>query len=232
MLSRLTDLDVVSHNLSNVNTAGFKRNRANFQELLAAAGDHSGVRLVSTQTMTEQGHLRNSTRALDLAIQGEGYFAVQMPDDTIAYTRDGQLVLDENGQLVTPEGYPLVIQGQIPQGTTAVEIHTDGGVYAQQGTTWTQVGTLKLNRFANPAGMTSAGDNLWLATEVSGEAQAGAPGSEGMGTIVPFAIEQSNVNLADEMTHMVTLQRAFQMSVRTFQQTDEMISEAIRMRKA
>jgi flagellar basal-body rod protein FlgG len=230
MLARLLDLDSVSHNLSNVNTTGFKSSRSNFQELLnnAVLG---GTQLRATQRFMDQGSLRQTGNALDLAISGTGFFAVTMPDGRTAYTRDGQFTLDANRQIVNASGMPLVWDGQIPEDATDINIFPDGAVMVWQGNRWVQAGTIQTARFANPNGLSGYGSNLWLETEVSGEAQMGTPGADGYGQVAGRTLEQSNVNLANEMTQMVALQRSFEMSLRAFQTTDTMISQAISMRR-
>jgi flagellar basal-body rod protein FlgG len=233
MQQRVQDLDVVSNNLGNINTAGYKRNRANFQELLSGIGK-DGTHLSATQILTAQGNLQNTGNPMDLAISGEGFFAVTLPNGTTGYTRDGQFKLDGNNRLVNANGYPLVWQGQIPAGATQTTVGKDGAVSALDGATgaWATVGTLQLTRFPNPSGLQNNGQNTLLASAASGAAQTAAPGTTGYGVISAGTIESGNVNLGDELTHMISLQRAFQLSTQAFQQTDEMISEAITMRKA
>ncbi|NMC54080.1 MAG: flagellar hook-basal body complex protein [Chloroflexi bacterium] len=231
MYARLMELDDVSNNLANINTIGFKRSRLNFQELLDR-GFREGNYIASTQVMTEQGAIRNSDNPMDVAISGEGFFAVELGDGEVGYSRNGQFQVDADNNLVNSAGYPVVWNGEIPDGVEEIHFTQDGSVMARQGETWTIVGQLELYRFDNPTALTRKGENIWLESEVSGEAQAGQPGVEGMGQIVPRALEQSNVDLSYEVTRMITLQRAFEMSTRTFQQTDEMISGAINMRKA
>ncbi len=232
MLSRLLDLDVTSNNLANVNTAGYKASRSNFQELLQEAS-REGIHLAGTQIMTQQGALRSSTNPLDWAIQGEGMFAVRMPDGRTGYTRDGQFHLDANRNLVTSSGYPLVWQGQIPADLVDLAVRQDGTVEAVLASgARSVIGSVQLTRFSNPTGLLANGDNVWLAGESSGEAQTGAPGTTGMGWISSHAVEQSNASMSYELTHLMTLQQNFQMTVRTFQQTDQMIVQAINMRKA
>jgi flagellar basal-body rod protein FlgG len=230
MLARLMDLDLRSHNLSNVNTAGFKRSRANFQEVLEAQ-QLGGVQTSSTQRFMDQGSLRQTNAPLDLAINGEGFFAVTLPDGRTAYTRDGQFDLDGERQLVNASGFPVVWEGEIPEGAAGVHVNPDGSVVVQQGDVWVAAGTIQIARFPNSSGLESFGQNLLLETEVSGAAEVGAAGSTGYGQILGGALEQSNVNLADEMTHIVALQRSFEMSVRTFQNTDQMLSQAIHIRR-
>ncbi len=231
MLARLDDLDLTSNNLANVNTIGYKRSRANFQELFEDA-TKSGTWIAATQLFVTQGALKQTGRALDLAIQGEGFFAVRLPDGRTGYTRDGQFNLDAQGRLVTAAGYPLIWEGQIPTDATAIEIDRDGTVRVQQGQTWRTVGRIGLSRFSNPSALQEFGNNVWLETPASGPAQNGSAGNGRWGQIVARALEQSNVNLAEEIAHLISLQRNFQMSVRAFQQTDQMINQAIHLRRA
>jgi flagellar basal-body rod protein FlgG len=203
ILSRLMDLDVVSNNLANMNTAGFKASRSNFQELL-----------------------------YQRTLEGDGFFQVRLPDGTTGYTRDGQFLLDASRQLVTASGYRLIWNGQIPDGTTDVYILPDGSVQATlQNGQRVIAGQVSLARFVNPGGLINHGNNVWLVSDASGAAQVGAPGSGNFGVVAAHAVEQSNVDLSTEMTRLMSLQRAFQMSVRTFQQTDTMIAQALTLRK-
>jgi flagellar basal-body rod protein FlgG len=232
ILTRLTDLDVTSNNLANVNTAGFKASRSNFQEMLNQRLTE-GNQLLNTQALTGQGALRDSANPLDWAIEGEGYFSVTLPNGDTGYTRDGQFVLDADLNLVTASGYPLAWDGEITDGMTDISIGSDGVVSATDADgVRVEVGTVQLTRFPNPSGLTSRGNNVWLESDASGAAQSGAAGSENFGTIGSFRVEQSNVDLSQEMTHLIVLQRSFSMSVKAFQQTDTMISEAINLRKA
>ena len=232
MLSRLRDLDVTSNNIGNVNTSGFKANRANFQEMLTAQLKE-GTRVPSTQLMPMQGSVRDSDSPLDWAIQGEGFFSVTLPNGEIAYTRDGEFKLDAENNLVNANGYPLVWDGEIPDDAMDITIQADGTVTAlnAEGQS-TDIGTVQLTIFPNATGLTGYGDNLWLESDSSGAAQAGAPGTENFGVISSHKVEQSNVNLSNEMTRLMTLQRSFSMSLTVFQQTDNMISQAINLRKA
>lgn len=232
MLSRLSDLDVTSNNLANINTAGYKANRSNFQEMLNQQLKE-GTQMRATQMLTTQGSLRDSTNPLDWAIQGEGFFSVTLPGGETGYTRDGQFSLDADLNLVTASGYPLVWEGEIPEGTTSISISPDGTVTALDADgASTEAGAIELTRFPNPSGLTGRGDNIWLESEASGAPQTGAPGSENFGVISAYRVEQSNVDMARELTHLMTLQRAFSMSLKVFEQTDAMISQAINLRKA
>lgn len=232
MISHLSDLGVTSSNLANVNTAGYKANRSNFQEMLNQQLKE-GTQMRATQLLTMQGTLRDSTDPLDWAIQGEGFFSVTLPDGETGYTRDGQFVVDTDRQLVTASGYPLVWDGEIPEGTVSISISPDGTVTALDADgASTEAGAVELTRFPNPSGLTGRGDNIWLESDVSGAAQTGAPGSENFGTISAYRVEGSNVDMAQELTHLITLQRAFSMTLKVFEQTDAMISQAINLRKA
>jgi len=232
IVGQLNDLDVTSNNLANVNTAGYKTSRTNFQELLDQQ-IKEGNKVAGTQMLPIQGTFKTSDNPLDWAIQGDGFFSVTLPDGKIGYTRDGEFKLDMDRNLVTAGGYPLVWDGSIPEGTKTVSI-TPGGLVnavAEDGTSQT-VGTVELSRFTNPTALQNYGENLWMETTTSGAAQSGAAASENFGTITGSTVEQSNVDMSQEMTHLITLQRKFSMSIKAFQQTDTMISQAINLRKA
>ncbi len=230
MINRLTDLDVTANNLANVNTNGYKSTRTNFQELVNASS-REGITLSSTQAMTGQGALKSTENPLDWAIQGEGFFTVELPDGQQAYTRNGEFLLDGDNNLVTASGYKLVWDGEIPENMSDISITSDGTVQAllNDGSVVT-AGQVQLARFTNPTGLSGLGDNVWAATEASGEAQEVQPGADGSGWISSHAVESSNVDLSLEMTHLINIQRNFEMSIKAFQQTDTMISQAINMR--
>ena len=232
ILNHMLDLDVTSSNLANVNTSGYKATRSNFQEMLNEQLKE-GTQLSSTQILTGQGTLRNSENSLDWAIQGDGFFSVTLPDGTLGYTRDGQFVLDAERNLVTASGYALVWDGTIEEGMTNVSVTSDGTVTATDADGATvEVGTVELTRFPNPSGLTLNGDNILLESDSSGAAETGAPGSENFGTLSSYRVEQSNVSMANELTRLMTIQRSLSMSLRAFQQTDTMITQAINLRKA
>lgn len=230
MLTRLSDLDVVSNNLANVNTTGFKRSRSNFQELLDSE-QLNGNYIGNTQHIMDQASLHTSTNPLDVAIQGEGFFGINLPDGRVAYTRDGQFYLDANRKIVNASGFELQWEGEIPEGTEEVHVNPDGSVMTRKGDEWSKSGTIQINRFPNPGGLMGYGQNLWLETDVSGAVQTTTPGMEGTGTFIGGALEYSNVNMAEQMVEMINLQRSFQLSLRTFQQTDQMLSLAINVRR-
>jgi flagellar basal-body rod protein FlgG len=229
LMTHMMDLDVVSNNLANINSVGFKSSRSNFQELLNQQA-RTGIQIRSTQMDASQGAVRVSSNALDTAIEGGGFFSVTLPGNTTAYTRDGEFQLDSGGNIVTANGYRLVWTGTLPANTEEVKIDPTGIVMARVAGAWSNAGTVSLTRFPNPSGLTGYGHSLFLATTVAGAPVTGAPGSAGFGTLQGYALEQSNVDTAQEMTHMLSLQRAFQISSSVFQQTDTMIGEAIHMR--
>jgi flagellar basal-body rod protein FlgG len=232
MLNRLLHLDVISNNLANMNTAGFKVSRPNFQELLALE-TRDGTALTGSQILTQQGAIRTSQRSLDWAIEGEGFFQVRMPNGETGYTRDGQFNLDADRNLVNASGYPLVWDGEIPEDVVDIALLPDGTVQGLNAAgEREEIGSIELARFTNPTGLIAQGNNTFIVSENSGEPQVGAPGDENFGYVKTHAFEQSNMNAAEEMTNMMSLQRAFQMSVRAFQQSDAMIGQAIHMRKA
>ncbi|MBE0698505.1 MAG: flagellar hook-basal body complex protein [Anaerolineaceae bacterium] len=234
MLTRLADLDVISNNIANVNTSGFKSSRSNFQELLdSVSAQREGIYTPSTQLNTNQGALKATQNPFDWAIEGEGFFPVRLPNGTVAYTRDGQFNLDANRTVVTSSGYPLVWSGQtIPADAVNISLNRDGTVEALLADgTKSVVGNVQLAKFANPTGLISAGRNTWIASLASGQAQLGTPGTNNLGTTGGYLVEQSNVSLSREMTNLITDQRAFELSTKAFQQTDTMITQAINLRK-
>ena len=222
-----TRMAVVSNNLANVNTTGFKKSRAVFEDLLyqnvtqvgasttqntqAASGLElgTGVRVVATEKTYTQGNLDQTGNALDLAINGRGFFQVLMPDGTVAYTRAGDLQMNATGQLVTSSGYTVQPAITIPQGAQSITIGNDGTVSAQLAgqSAPTTVGNLQLADFVNPAGLQPRGENLLSESASSGTAQTGTPGQNGLGTLQQGAVESSNVNVVEEMVNMIETQR-------------------------
>jgi flagellar basal-body rod protein FlgG len=237
MLARLANLDNVSNNLANVNTAGFKATRLNFQETLSKAV-LGGVATETTQHLLTEGSFRQSSEPLNMVIDGDGYFAVRLPDGRTAYTRDGSFQRDAAGHIVSADGYLLNWTGQLPATFEELQVVPDGSgtVRVRQGNAWTNVGTIPLTHFINPDGLQGLGQNLWLETAISGAPQTGAagtatPGGVRLGKILGNMTENSNVNMADEMTQTILLERAYSMSVRAFQQTDQMFGLANQMRR-
>ena len=236
-------LSVVANNLANVNTTGFKRGRAVFEDLIyqnvRQAGAQSsqdtelptglslgtGVRTVATEKLFTQGNLVQTGNSLDVGIQGRGFFQILLPDGTQAYTRDGSFKLDSTGQMVTANGYQVQPGISIPEGTQSITIGEDGTVSIQTaGTTGTtQIGTLQVTDFINPAGLQAIGQNLFLETSASGSPQTGTPGLNGLGTLIQGALETSNVNTVEELVNMIETQRAYEMNSKAISTADQMM---------
>ncbi|MES2238418.1 MAG: flagellar basal-body rod protein FlgG [Pseudomonadota bacterium] len=240
-----TNLDVISNNLANVSTNGFKRARAVFEDLLyqtmrqpgAQSSQQTqipsglmlgtGVRPVSTERNFSQGSLQRTEGPLDIAINGNGFFQIQMPDGTLAYTRDGSLQLDSTGQIVTSSGYPLSPAITIPSTATSVSISRDGIVsYTEQGvTTPTQIGTIQLAGFINNGGLQSMGENLFVETASSGTPTPNTPGTNGVGLLNQGYVETSNVNVAEELVTMIQTQRAYELNSKAVSTSDAMLAK-------
>ena len=239
-----TRMSVVSNNLANVNTTGFKRSNVAFQDLLyqnvrQAGGQTSqdtqlpsglmlgtGTKVVSTEKQYSQGNIAQSDNPLDVAVQGRGFFQVLLPDGTLAYTRDGSFQMDSQGQLVTSTGYQIQPAITIPDGAQGITIGNDGTVsvsVAGQASP-TQVGSLQLADFINPAGLQPIGENLAIETAASGSPQTGTPGLNGLGKTLQGSLETSNVNVVQELVDMIETQRAYEMNSRAVQSTDQMLS--------
>jgi flagellar basal-body rod protein FlgG len=241
MQSQQTNLDVISNNLANVNTTGFKKVKAEFQDLLyqtsRAAGAETGggnklptsvqighgSQLVSTSKIFTTGDMTKTGERWDVAIQGDGFFEVQLPDGTTAYTRDGALKVNAEGQIVTNDGLPL--QGgfqPVPQGTTKVTIAPNGEI-TTEGADGNQTFRVQLVRFANPAGLEAVGHNLFKGTEVSGDAEPGMPAENGYGELQQGYLEMSNVKVVEEMVNLIMAQRAYEVNSKAVQSADEMM---------
>ena len=238
-----TRMQVIAHNLANVNTTGFKRDRASFEDLLyqtvrqpgAASSQNSelpsglmlgtGVRIVATEKNFGQGSIEQTENPLDVAIQGRGFFQVLMPDGSISYTRDGSFEMDSEGQLVTSEGYLVEPAITIPEDTLSLTVGSDGTVSALVAgeSTPQQVGTIELADFVNPLGLQPIGQNLFKETVSSGTAQTGTPGTDGMGTLVQGSLESSNVNVVEELVNMIETQRAYEMNSKAISTVDQML---------
>ena len=237
---------VIANNLANVNTTGFQRERAEFQTLsyqtltapgAASSGDNryaigqslgSGVQITGVARIGTQGAVQSTDNPYDLAIQGDGFFQVQRPDGTTAYSRAGNFQVSSEGQLVTSEGFPVQPDIRVPEGAQSVTIGTDGKVSAMVAgsSEASEIGQIELARFVNPAGLLPLGDNLYQATQASGEPQVGAAGAEGRGQIRQGALEGSNVNVVQELVDMIETQRAYEVNSKMIQATDEMLRNA------
>src|ERR1700722_8040896 len=241
-----TQMTVTANNLANVNTNGFKKSRAVFNDLLyqnvtQVGGSTSdttaypsglqlctGVRVVATEPSFTQGSLDNTGNALDVAIQGRGFFQILKPDGTLAYTRDGSFQVNAQGQLVNASGYQVTPAITIPQGAQSVTIAPNGvvSVLLPGQNAPTQVGSLQLADFINPAGLQDAGGNLAVESASSGTPTTGSPGLTGLGTIVQGSVESSNVNVVEEMVNMIETQRAYEMNSKAVETTDQMLQYA------
>ena len=245
MEAQQTQLDVISHNLANVSTTGFKRNNAVFEDLIyqnlrqvgantteqnqLPTGLHLGlgVRTVATSRNFVQGSLQQSNNSLDVAINGNGFLQVTMPDGTIGYTRDGSFQLDSQGRLVNSSGLPVGNGITLPPGTTSVSIDASGAVSALlQGSTAPQpMGQLAMANFINPAGLEPIGQNLFKESAASGQPQQGTPGTNGLGTIKQGYLEASNVNVVQELVTMIQTQRAYEMNSKAISTSDQMLAK-------
>jgi flagellar basal-body rod protein FlgG len=241
-------VDVIANNLANINTSGFKRSQVDFQDLmylkLAQAGGETaagvlaptgleigaGVQVAATTKIFTPGELENTGRNLDMAITGDGFFEVTMPDGSTRYTRDGSLKLDANGLLVTANGYTIGGGLTIPSGSVRVSVGDDGTItsFDTEGVA-TTVGTLNLVRFVNPSGLSSEGDNLLSETPASGTPISGAPGDEGFGTLQQGFLEKSNVQMVTELVNLIKAQRAYEINSRAIRAGDEMLNTANRL---
>ena len=238
-----TRMSVISNNLANVNTTGFKRDRASFEDMLyqnlrqpgAQVGADAqaptglmlgtGVRIVATEKTHTQGSLVTTKNALDLAVQGEGFFQIAQPDGTIAYTRDGAFKLSATGQLVTPNGAPLQPAITIPPNVASISIGQDGTVSIETvaGGGAQVLGQIQIARFANPAGLQAMGQNLLKETTASGAPIVGQAGQGGAGQLMQGALEASNVNVVEEMVNMIETQRAYEINSKAISAVDGML---------
>lgn len=250
MMAQQLNVEVISNNIANMTTTGYKLRRAEFQDLLyqsqrrtgAASGEGTivpagvqlglGVKTAAVYRVHEQGNLVNTENKLDLAVQGDGFFMVEKPDGEIAYTRSGNFQLSPNGVIVTPDGYPVAPGITVPADAIEVSISAEGQVMAkQQGQIGlTNLGQLELATFVNPSGLEAVGSNLFLETEASGPSIAGTPGSDGFGTVLQGYLESSNVNPVQEITALITAQRAYDMNSKVISASDEMMSTVVQMR--
>jgi flagellar basal-body rod protein FlgG len=248
MQAQQTRTDVIANNLANVNTTGFKRSRAHFEDLLyqtlqgpATLGSRDteqlpaiqvglGTRLTAVQRIDSQGSLEQTSRPLDLAIQGEGYFEVQMPNGNTAYTRDGSLQVSDQGMLVTGQGYAIQPPIRIPKEATSITVSETGvvtanGLTAAAGGTQ-ELGRIELARFPNSSGLESMGQNLFTETTSSGEPIRGMPTENGNGSIAQGYLESSNVEIVTEMVDMITAQRAYEINSKAIKNSEDMAQTA------
>jgi len=251
MQAQQTNVEVISNNIANMTTTGFKRERAEFQDLiyqnLRRVGSNSsdtgtivpsgaqvglGVKTAAIYRINEQGNLQQTSNTLDMAIQGNGFFQVTMPDGETAYTRDGTFSLSPDGTIVTADGYTVQPGLAIPTAATSVSINTSGQVQVtlQGQTAPTTVGQLQLASFPNDTGLAAQGDNLLLQTAASGAPVTGNPATTGFGTVMQGFVETSNVNVVTEITNLITAQRAYEMNSQVITASDNMLSTLTNLR--
>ncbi|MBK8057548.1 MAG: flagellar basal-body rod protein FlgG [Gemmatimonadetes bacterium] len=250
MMAQQLRTEVIANNLANVNTTGFKRSRASFEDLLyqtvqgaAVVGNPDtntipavqvgrGTRLAAVQRLHSQGPVEQTSRPLDLAIEGEGFFQVQLPSGALAYTRDGSFGISDTGTLITSNGYAVVPGIKIPTDATEITISSTGKVSVSQSVTQvdkTELGQLELARFMNPSGLQALGENLFAETPASGQPTVGFPSEEGMGRILQGHLEGSNVEIVQEMVDMITSMRAYEINSKAIKNAEDMMSTANNM---
>lgn len=251
MMAQELNVEVISNNIANMRTTGYKRQRAEFQDLLyqnlrrmgTATSDAgtivptgvqvgSGVRTAATTRIMSQGSVQRTDRELDVAIRGEGFFQIEMPDGRVAYTRDGSFERDANGTLVTVDGYTVQPGFTIPADARDVTVNSEGIVQAiiGNGGQAQTLGQIQLARFVNKAGLEAIGDNLFLETEASGPAQIATPGAESTGTLLQRHLELANVVAVTEISDLIAAQRAYEMNSRVVRAADEMASTTSQLR--
>ena len=251
MMAQQLNVEVISHNIANMRTSGYKRVRPEFQDLLyqnirqpGANSSESGtilpsgiqvglgVKTASTYRIMTQGDMTNTEKQLDMAIRGEGFFQIQLPDGQTAYTRSGAFSLDANGQLVTQEGYQVEPSITVPANARQITVNASGEVLVSVDgqTAPTSAGTLQLARFVNKAGLEAIGDNLFLETPASGSPTTGTPNADGVGSILQSFLESSNVNAVSEISDLIAAQRAYEMNARVISAADEMMSATSQLR--
>ena len=251
MQAQQLNVDVISHNIANMNTTGYKRQRAEFQDMLyqnlerpgstsSSAGNIRplgiqlgvGVKADAVGRITEQGGITETQNPYDLAIDGRGFIQVTLPSGQTAYTRAGNLAVNADGVMVTADGYAIEPSITVPQEATAIQISRDGIVEATLAgqTTPQQLGQLELASFINPAGLEAIGDNLYLETPASGSPNTATPGSPGLGTLMQGFLETSNVNAVEEISALIVAQRAYEMNARVITAADEMLQSTTQLR--
>jgi flagellar basal-body rod protein FlgG len=245
MEAQQTQLDVISNNLANVSTNGFKKSHAVFEDLMyqnlrqvgSATSEQStlptglqiglGVRTVATARSFSQGNLQQTSNNLDIAVQGNGFFQLTMPDGTIGYTRDGAFQIDNQGRMVNSNGLPIAGGITVPANATAVTISADGAVSATipGNTTPQSIGTITLANFVNPPGLEPKGQNIYAESAASGQPNVGTAGANGLGNLMQGFVETSNVNVVQELVTMIQTQRAYEMNSKAIQTSDQMLQK-------
>lgn len=251
MQAQQMNVDVISNNIANMTTTGFKRQQIDFKDLMyqniqrpgAQSTDQNtilpsglqlglGVKMSSTYRINEQGPVQITNNPLDLALNGNGFFQITMPDGTTAYTRSGVFQENQDGEIVTTQGYKLDPVITIPNNAISVSINDSGQVFAQiSGQTQLQnLGQIQLANFVNPTGLEAIGDSLFKETEGSGAPTTGNPGTDNFATIKQGSLENSNVNIVDEITHLITAQRAYELNSNVIQTSDQMLQTIVQLR--
>lgn len=244
-------VEIISNNLSNINTTGFKKVRPEFQDLLyetlrpaggvARTGVEplnevqigSGTELTSTKKIFSQGDVQTTNNQLDLAINGEGFFVIRKPDNTYAYTRDGSFQLNKNGEVVNSQGFPLEPGFNVPDDVIELQVSADGvvSVLNDGGVEFQTLGQIDLARFVNPAGLKSIGNNLFVETPGSGAAILDQPGNMNTGEIIQSHLEASNVDIVEEMVNMITAQRAYELNSKSVRTADDILGTAVNLKR-
>jgi flagellar basal-body rod protein FlgG len=251
MQAQELNIDVIANNLANVNTSGFKKSRAEFQDLLyqilrpagaASSQDTTiptgiqlghGARPSAVQKIFTQGYFKNTKNELDWSIEGDGFFQIELPNGETSYSRSGEFKLDADGRIVNPDGFLLVPEISVPTDTVSINVGMDGTVSVIQAddATPVEIGTIQLARFVNASGLRSLGRNLYSPTEASGDEIVGTPGENGFGTISQGFLEMSNVSVVDEMVNMITAQRAYETNSKVIQTADDMLQMANNLKR-
>ena len=251
MQAQELNIDVIANNLANVNTSGFKKSRAEFQDLLyesmrpagaASSADTTvptgiqlghGTRPSAVQKIFNQGDFQNTENELDWAIEGDGFFQIELPDGATGYTRAGEFKLDADGRIVNPDGFPLIPEMSVPADTISISVGLDGTVSVIQAgdLSPTEIGSVQLARFVNPSGLISLGKNLFAPTNASGDEITGIPGESGFGTLAQGFLEMSNVSVVDEMVNMITAQRAYETNSKVITTADDMLQLANNLKR-
>ena len=251
MQAQELNIDVIANNLANVDTSGFKKSRAEFQDLLyqilrpagaASSQDTTiptgiqlghGARPSAVQKIFTQGDFQNTKNELDWSIEGDGFFQIELPNGETSYSRSGEFKLDADGRIVNPDGFLLVPEISVPIDTVSINVGMDGTVSVIQAddATPVDIGTIQLARFVNASGLRSLGRNLYSPTEASGDEIVGTPGENGFGTISQGFLEMSNVSVVDEMVNMITAQRAYETNSKVIQTADDMLQMANNLKR-
>lgn len=251
MIGQQLQIDTTSNNIANVNTIGYKKQRAEFADLFYQVQEYAGtatssttlsptgievglgVRPTAVTKQFSQGNFKETGNNLDLAITGNGFFQIELPDGTTGYTRNGSFKLNDQGVIVNSDGYPLIPNITIPEDATETSIGTDGTISVLQGgqTALNQVGQIEVANFINPAGLHSLGDNLYINTTASGDPITGTPGLDGMGQIRQGFVEMANVQLVEEMTDLITGQRAYEANSKAIQTSDDMLQTVNQLKR-